>query len=258
MLPDELLLFAVLSWQAVTHLSSYGSRWSQTYRQLGSTEQSYWCYSVTSTVHAVVISALCVSALLEEPDVSPFTLGGPFYTTTAASNQLLQIFFGYILSDTVGCLWYNRRWPGWQANLIHHATAGLIALLFLVAELGHSLGIAAILLEVTTPLVNARWFLDTCGLRGSTLYLANGIAMTLLWLIVRVLGGAGIGVMLAYQWHEVPRSLQPRQQPYFLTRAAASRRSRKSLPPSRRASPLPTWWATACRSSGSRRSRRGQ
>lgn len=115
-----------------------------------------------------------------------------------------------MLSDTIGACYHNRAWPGWQANLIHHGTAITIFLLLLVVELGHSLGIAAILLEVTTPFVNARWFLDKCGLKSSTLYMANGLAMTLLWLIVRVLGGAGIGVSIAYQWHEVPCSLDPR------------------------------------------------
>ena len=212
MVPDEVLLLSVVSWQALTHLSALASRqWSKTYSQLGSIEQAYWSYSLTSTVHAVVICALAVKAIQADPDVSPFTLGGPFYKTSADSNQLFQIFVGYLLSDTIGSVWYNRAWPGWQANLIHHATAGSIFLLFLVAELGHSLGCAAILLEVTTPFVNARWFLDKMSLKSSTLYVANGLAMTLLWLIVRVLGGAGIGVMLAYQWHEVTRSLQPQR-----------------------------------------------
>ena len=215
MVPDEVLLLAVVSWQALTHLSALGSRqWSKTYSQLGSIEQAYWSYSLTSTVHAVVICALAVKAIQADPDVSPFTLGGPFYKTSADSNQLFQIFVGYLLSDTIGSVWYNRAWPGWQANLIHHATAGSIFLLFLVAELGHSLGCAAILLEVTTPFVNARWFLDKMSLKSSTLYMANGLAMTLLWLIVRVLGGAGIGVMLAYQWHEIAQ-ISPAKQAAF-------------------------------------------
>lgn len=153
--------------------------------------------------------------------------GRPFYKTTAESNQLFQIFLGYLLSDTIGSVWHNRAWPGWQANLIHHATAGGIFLLFLVAELGHSLGIAAILLEITTPFVNTRWFLDKCGLKSSTLYMANGLAMTLLWLIVRVLGGAGIGVMLAFQWHEVPNSLEPNR---FAFDAICTRDESMSVP----------------------------
>jgi len=36
------------------------------------------------------------------------------------------------------------------------------------------------LLEISTPVVNARWFLFTCGLKESTVYAMNGV---LLWLV---------------------------------------------------------------------------
>ena len=75
--PDGLLLFSVLSWQALTYLSAYRSScWSKTYSRLASTEQAYWCYSVTSTVHAITVCVLAVRAIQADPNVSPFTLGG--------------------------------------------------------------------------------------------------------------------------------------------------------------------------------------
>ncbi|KMZ76364.1 Transmembrane protein 56 [Zostera marina] len=41
--------------------------------------------------------------------------------------------------------------------------------------------------EATTPGINFRWFLDTAGMKKSTLYLMNGIMMLFSWMLVRIL-----------------------------------------------------------------------
>ena len=67
---------------------------------------------------------------------------------------------------------------------------------FLNHGYSHTLSLICILVEFTTPFVNLRWFLDKLGMKGSSLYFWNGLAMTLSWFVVRVLGFMWLGTLL--------------------------------------------------------------
>ena len=82
---------------------------------------------------------------------------------------------------------------GWKANLIHHAAALLCWSQLLTGGFAHFLGLIGIISEITTPFVNFRWFFDKGGMKGTTLYLVNGMTMTLLWFLVRILGFMFVG-----------------------------------------------------------------
>jgi hypothetical protein len=51
----------------------------------------------------------------------------------------------------------------------------------------HSVAICAMLTEATTPFINQRFFFDKAGMKSGSLYLVNGLLMTVLWFILRVL-----------------------------------------------------------------------
>ena len=50
----------------------------------------------------------------------------------------------------------------------------------------HSVAVPVLLLEITGPFTNMRWFLHTAGLKDTTLYLVNGVCMTISFFMLRV------------------------------------------------------------------------
>jgi hypothetical protein len=51
---------------------------------------------------------------------------------------------------------------------------------------GHTFGMMGMMTEITTPFVNQRFFFDKSGMREGSLYVVNGLIMTLLWFLIRV------------------------------------------------------------------------
>jgi hypothetical protein len=41
--------------------------------------------------------------------------------------------------------------------------------------------------QIYTPEINLRWYLDTSGLKKSKVYVMNGVALFLVWLVARVI-----------------------------------------------------------------------
>ena len=70
--------------------------------------------------------------------------------------------------------------------IVHHF--GSISAWGLCAVTGyaHVIAVPALLMEVTGPFVNGRYFLSTAGLKDTTLYTVNGVMMFLTFLIFRV------------------------------------------------------------------------
>ena len=69
-----------------------------------------------------------------------------------------------------------------------------------------------LLLEVTTPFVNLRYFLSQLGYKDSTLYFVNGLIMTILWFVFRICYGLYIGIWI-WRMHD-----QIAAMPSFITR----------------------------------------
>jgi len=148
-------------------------------------EKGYWCSSVVSTIFAIVITPASAAALAAEP----FLLDPhAFSVTTPLSRLLCSVFLGYLLSDSLISLCYNRRWPGWKANLAHHLTICTAWLVLLIGGWGQGLALLGQVMEATTPFINLRWFLDKAGRKEGTLYFVNGCLMLGLWFFFRILG----------------------------------------------------------------------
>ena len=62
---------------------------------------------MVSSVHAVVITYFAVAALVATPAL--YT-GSDIMVTTPETELCFTIFVGYIMSDTLGSLYYNRAW----------------------------------------------------------------------------------------------------------------------------------------------------
>lgn len=85
--------------------------------------------------------------------------------------------------------------------VVHHALALLSLGVAAQVRLLHVYLLVVVLSELTTPFVNARWLLDKAGRRDSKLYTVNGLLLTLMWGVARVVLFAPLFVHMAVHWH---------------------------------------------------------
>ena len=194
------LVGQVLPWATVFHCLFWISRaasasLSKTYRELDEPEKSYWASSVVSNLHAVVICWFSVTALCETPS---FMTTSDFLLSTEVSLLCSEIFLGYIVSDLVLVLWYNAKWPGMFANLMHHVSMVICWSQLTMGKYGQLFALSAVC-EASTPFVNFRWFLGKLGMKESLLYFYNGLAMTFSFFVLRVVGLLWMGTRIVAQ-----------------------------------------------------------
>lgn len=73
-------------------------------------------------------------------------------------------------------------------ELVAHHTAALVSCArALLSQQAHTYTLAMLIMEATTPLVNARWLMDKAGMRAHPAYLFNGIGLFLAWVVFRLL-----------------------------------------------------------------------
>ena len=139
---------------------------------------------------AVVKMAL---SALETVDIRKSTT---VLVTSPESTQTNIVFLAWLTSDLVMSLYYNSKWAGWFPNLLHHVAGINFWYHMTDGGFAHNIGSCAVLIEATTPFVNQRFFFEKAGMKSSPLYVINGIAMTLLWFLLRVLLFGWIGLRL--------------------------------------------------------------
>mmetsp|Transcript_30629 Transcript_30629/g.49115 ORF Transcript_30629/g.49115 Transcript_30629/m.49115 type:complete len:266 (+) Transcript_30629:147-944(+) len=194
-----------LEWFVFFHLLYWVFRISsrvlfKTYNKLERDKRGYWCASMVSTFHAVLITVLSLRALYEDPRLAA---GVDFFHTTPASLQTVRVFLGYITADLLLSIYYRARWSGWLANLIHHIALVVAWCLFVRSKGGHYFALVAHTCEITTPFVNQRWFMYEAGLKNAKVYFYNGLFMVLLWFLTRVAFYTSLGFKLFITRHQV-------------------------------------------------------
>lgn len=162
---------------------------SPSYRSLPTpAARAGWDSRIVSTLHAILIVALALlggADLLADPAHARTLLS---LRTSPLTTAAFGVSAGYFIVDLALVL----KHPGLGgAPMVAHHLAALSALAVggTRAE-GHLWTLGLMLAEATTPFVNARYFLDATGLRAHPLYLANGLALTASWFVVRVIGFA--------------------------------------------------------------------
>lgn len=104
----------------------------------------------------------------------------------AVSTATLGFSAGYFAMDLIMLVLYYPSF-GTTALGVHHVAALLSVAASALTGQGQAYTLLLLGTELTTPLVNARWFLDKAGLKDHPLYLINGLAMATSWLAVRVI-----------------------------------------------------------------------
>ena len=163
-------------------------RYSQVYSQLSKGNTSFWNSSIVSTLHAILISYLALQSAIE----GEFWHNWPhlsLHHTSPQSYHTLQIMTGYMLSDLLTVLYYRTLNPwkkGFVFTVVHHLSVIIVHIFLMAGNFGHAWAMIGATLELTTPLVNNRWFLATAQEQHTTLYLCNGVGLVLMWFIMRI------------------------------------------------------------------------
>ncbi|XP_053105861.1 TLC domain-containing protein 4 [Hemicordylus capensis] len=169
------LLFHVLS-------SWVSARLTAGFNNLDQKKKIEWNSRTVSTFHALVVGGFCLYILLYDEAVNTDRVWGD----PSLVKLNLAITTGYLISDLLLIIFY------WKAigdifYVIHHLVA-LYAYYFVLGR-----GLLAyfanfrLLAELSTPLVNQRWFFDMLGYpKSSKANIINGILMTVLFFLVRI------------------------------------------------------------------------
>lgn len=157
-----------------------------------------------SLVHTLVVIVTSISVMLTEPEPSPGEAS--FLGTNTARSLSLGITLAYMVYDLLISLYYWRFMP--DKSLVYHHTCTILSYgvsLCQVYPLASRWQVAYQAIELTTPLVAARWYLLVTGRAGSKLYFYNGLAMLVGFFLVRVCWSSRVvwGVLSETPWtHE--------------------------------------------------------
>ncbi|KVH94150.1 TRAM/LAG1/CLN8 homology domain-containing protein [Cynara cardunculus var. scolymus] len=102
------------------------------------------------------------------------------------SDTILGMSSGYFLSDMAMIIWTYPTLGGLE-YVLHHGLSMFAITQSVLSGEAEMYIFMVLFTESTTPFVNIRWYLDVAGMKASKLYLWNGIAMFLGWLVARIL-----------------------------------------------------------------------
>ncbi|XP_067416447.1 TLC domain-containing protein 4-like [Emydura macquarii macquarii] len=165
---------------------------SRHYCSLPAVKKNEWDSRCVSTLHALVVGLFCVYILLFDGAVNanPICRSSSDSLCFQGDPHLVKlnvaITCGYLLYDLLLLLRYWKT-LGDSLFVCHHLVA-LYAYGYVLSR-----GVLAyfanfrLLSELSTPFVNLRWFFDAVGQpRSSWFVLANGLAMTVVFFLVRI------------------------------------------------------------------------
>ncbi|XP_021909928.1 transmembrane protein 56 [Carica papaya] len=157
------------------------------YGKLRDAEKIEWNNRGFSTFHALVVAVaslylLLFSDLFSENSLDDLTVN----RTSTLSETILGISIGYFLSDLAMILWHYPSLGG-PEYILHHGLSMFSIFLSVISGQGQMYILMVLFSECTTPFVNLRWYLDVGGQKSSKIYVFNGVALFLGWLIARIL-----------------------------------------------------------------------
>ncbi|KAL2557555.1 Translocation associated membrane protein [Forsythia ovata] len=156
------------------------------YSKLNNKVKLEWNNRGFSTFHAIIVAAgslylLLASNLFDESDEELIV-----NRTSTLSDTLLGVSIGYFLTD-LAMIIYNFPTLGGMEYVLHHGLSMYSIIQSLLSGQAQIYILMVLFSESTTPFVNLRWYLDVAGQKSSKLYIFNGVALFLGWLVARIL-----------------------------------------------------------------------
>ncbi|KAL2488422.1 Translocation associated membrane protein [Forsythia ovata] len=155
------------------------------YSKLNHKEKLDWNNRGFSTFHAIVVAAGSLYLLLGSSlfdGAQDFTIN----MTSTLSDTIMGVSIGYFISDLAMIL-YHFPILGGLEYVLHHGLSMYSIILSLLSGQAQIYILMVLFTESTTPFVNLRWYLDVAGQKNSKLYILNGAALFLGWLVARIL-----------------------------------------------------------------------
>ncbi|XP_028800501.1 transmembrane protein 56-like [Neltuma alba] len=174
-----ILVYGLTAWASSLLFKGYG--------KLSSAKRMEWNNRGISTVHALFVAfssfyLLIMLDMFHEDSYDELIVN----RSSDLSDTVLGISVGYFLTDLAMILWEFPVLGGLE-YVLHHGLSLFSIILSLLSGRGQIYVLMVLLSESTTPFVNLRWYLDVAGLKNSKLYIGNGVALFLSWLIARIL-----------------------------------------------------------------------
>ncbi|PWA70598.1 TRAM/LAG1/CLN8-like domain-containing protein [Artemisia annua] len=158
--------------------------------KLEDTKKLEWKNRGFSTFHAILVAIgslyfLVISDLFDEHGNEEWIIN----RSSPYSDAILGMSIGYFLSDLAMILW---TWPtlGGFEFILHHGLSMAAIVQALLSGQAQFYILIVLFTEITTPFVNLRWYLDVAGKKNSTLYVLDGIALFVGWLLGEMEGGS--------------------------------------------------------------------
>ncbi|KAL0485778.1 5 TM domain-containing transmembrane protein [Acrasis kona] len=151
-----------------------------------------------SNLHAIVLSLFGTYLYYTRPALKDDM--NVFYHDETCSI-MVAFSLSYFVIDTFLVVTHFPRFGG-VSMLFHHGFITLAAIAVTAYNQAVIMSVTACLTEYTTMFINQRWFLDKCGYRKSTAYVANGLLIWLLWLIFRVGYSFYLLELLYVRWND--------------------------------------------------------
>nr|CAB3474619.1 unnamed protein product [Digitaria exilis] len=180
--PASVLAGIVMCGAVYEMTCTVSSRCFRGYSRLSHMQKVEWNNRGFSTFHALVAAAISfyfvvISDLFNE-DVNGIIIDRKSWL----SEAMFGVSIGYFLTDLAMILWYFPSLGG-KEYLLHHGLSMYAIGLALLSGKAHMYILMVLFTEVTTPFVNLRWYLDVAGQKTCNLYLYNGVALFIGWLV---------------------------------------------------------------------------
>ncbi|GER44526.1 hypothetical protein STAS_21430 [Striga asiatica] len=140
-----------------------------------------------STFHAVYITFVSFYFVFWSDLFTGKLNNGPItLQSSTISTCALGVSIGYFLSDLSTIIWFYPSLGGMEYVIHHFISLVAVSYAMLTSE-AQFYTFIVLISEATTPWINLRWYLDAAGMKGSRVYLVNGMLVFLAWLVVRIL-----------------------------------------------------------------------
>lgn len=165
----------------------FSPRFFKGYDKLTNSQKIEWNNRGFSTAHAILVTfasfyLVVLSDLFKESSRDGLIVN----RSSTLSNTVMGISIGYFLTDLGMIFWLFPALGGLE-YVLHHGLSMFSIILSLRSGQGQMYILMVLFSESTTPFVNLRWYLDLAGQKNSRLYIFNGVAMFLGWLVARIL-----------------------------------------------------------------------
>ncbi|KAF5729188.1 transmembrane protein 56-B-like isoform X1 [Tripterygium wilfordii] len=187
-IPYTSILGGLLACKVVYDLTQLISTfYFKTYSSLTKIQRIEWNNRGISTAHAIFITTMSLYFVFWS---DLFSDRQHFGLVTFRSSPLsafgLGVSVGYFFAD-LGVIFWLYPSLGGMEYVIHHSLSGISVAYSMFSGEGQLYTYMVLISEVTTPVINMRWYLDTAGMKRSNAYLINGVLIFFLWLIARIL-----------------------------------------------------------------------